>query len=227
MPRGRQVDVKSNEITVFKTVFDVIPDLAGHVVVADALHTQREHARYLHGRQAFYLFPVAENQPKLFAAIDALPWESTPVGYAEEGKAHGRHERRVTKVLPAPPGLPFPHAKQVILTERITTGRGDDKTHAVAALAVTAVPARLAGPADLAGMIRGHWGIESLHHVRDVTYQEDSSRVRIGSAPRIMASARNQAISLAGIAGWTNAAQATDHYRSHPADALQLLGLTM
>jgi hypothetical protein len=42
-----------------------------------------------------------------------------------------------------------------------------------------------------------------------------------------MASARNQAINLARIAGWTNTAQATDHYRDHPADALQLLGLTM
>jgi predicted transposase YbfD/YdcC len=223
----RQVDVKSNEITVFQAVFNVLADLSGHVVVADALHTQREHARYLHRRDAFYLFPVAENQPKLFAAVNAMPWETTPVGYAEEGKAHGRHERRVTKVLPAPPGLPFPDAKQVILTERITTGRGDDKTHAVAALAVTAVPARLAGPADLARMIRGHWGIESLHHVRDVTYLEDSSRVRTGNAPRIMASARNQAINLAQIAGWTNTAQATDHYLHHPADALQLLGLTM
>jgi predicted transposase YbfD/YdcC len=160
-------------------------------------------------------------------AIDALPWESPPVGYAEEGKAHGRHERRVTKVLPAPPCLPFPHAKQVILTERIATGRGDGKTHAIATLAVTAVPARLAGPANLAGMFRGHWGIESLHHVRDVTYRKYFSRVRTGSAPRIMASARSQAINLAGIAGWTNAAQATDHYRSHPADALQLLGLAM
>lgn len=223
----RQVDVKSNEITVFEPVFDVLADLTGHVVVADALHTQRKHARYLHRRDAFYLFPVAENQPKLFAAINALPWEAAPVGYAEEGNAHGRHELRVTKVLPAPPGLPFPYAKQVILTERITTGRGDGKTHAVAALAVTAVPARLAGPADLANMIRGHWGIEALHHVRDVTYREDSSRVRTGNAPRIMASARNQAVSLARTAGWTNTAQATDHYSHHPADALQLLGLTM
>lgn len=206
----RQVDVKSNEITVFKTVLDVLPNLSGHVVVADALHTQRAHARYLHGREAFYLFPVAENQPKLFAAVDALPWETAPVGYAEEGEAHGRHELRITKVLPAPPGLPFPHAKQVVLTERTTTGRGDDKTHAVAALAVTAVPPRLAGPADLAGMIRGHWGIESLHHVRDVTYREDSSRVRTSSTPRIMASARNQAINLARTAGWNNTAQAND-----------------
>jgi hypothetical protein len=67
-------------------------------------------------------------------------------------------------------------------------------------------------------------GIEAL---RDVTYREDSPQVRTGSAPRIMASARNQAISLAHIADWTNTTQATDHYSHHPAHALQLLGLTM
>jgi predicted transposase YbfD/YdcC len=97
----------------------------------------------------------------------------------------------------------------------------------VAALAVTSIPARLVGPAALATMVRGHWGIESLHHVRDTTYREDHSRVRTGSAPRVMASVRNQAISLANTAGWKNIAQATDHYRDRPADALQLLGLTM
>lgn len=223
----RQVDVKSNEITVFRGVLDVIGDLAGHVVVADALHTQREHARYLHGRDAFYLFPVAQNQPKLFAAVNALDWDNTPIAHTTQDKGHGRLERRTTKVLPAPTDLPFPHARQVVLTERITTGRGDDKIHAVAALAVTSTPAHLAGPADLATMIRGHWGIESLHHVRDTTYREDHSRVRTGSAPRVMASVRNQAISLANTAGWKNIAQATDHYRDRPADALQLLGLTM
>src|SRR5256885_12843753 len=26
--------------------------------------------------------------------------------------------------------------------------------------------------------IRGHWGIEALHHVRDVTYGEDASQIR-------------------------------------------------
>lgn len=223
----RQVDLKSNEITVFQDVLDVIGDLAGHVVVADALHTQREHARYLHGRDAFYLFPVAENQPKLFAAVNALDWDSAPEAFVTNDKGHGRLERRTTRVLPAPADLPFPHARQVVLTERTTTGRGDDKVHAVAALAVTSTPAHLVGPAGLATMIRGHWGIESLHHVRDTTYREDASRVRTGTAPRVMACIRNQAISLARTAGWKNIAQATDHYRDRPADALQLLGLTM
>jgi predicted transposase YbfD/YdcC len=223
----RQVDVKSNEITVFAAALDVIPDLSGHIVVADALHTQRAHARYLRRRRGFYLFPVAENQPNLFAAVDALPWHTAPVAHVQEGPNHGRNERRVTKVLPAPKELPFPDARQVILTERTTTGRGDNKIHAVAALAITSAPTDLAPPTDLAAIIRGHWGQEMIHHVRDCTYREDQSRVRTGHAPRIMAAARNLAISLANIAGWKNIPQANDHYRTHTTDALQLLGLSI
>ncbi len=29
--------------------------------------------------------------------------------------------------------------------------------------------------------IRGHWGIEALHYIRNVTYGEDSSQTRTGS----------------------------------------------
>ncbi len=41
--------------------------------------------------------------------------------------------------------------------------------------------------AQLAALIRGHWSVEVLHHTRDVTYREDASRARTGTAPRIMA----------------------------------------
>ncbi|MFG2071218.1 hypothetical protein [Nonomuraea maritima] len=41
-----------------------------------------------------------------------------------------------------------------------------------------------------------------------------------------MAGLRNLAIGLARLIGWTTIAAATDHYRSHPDDGLQLLGLT-
>ncbi|MFB4294547.1 hypothetical protein ACBI99_43390 [Nonomuraea sp. ATR24] len=45
------------------------------------------------------------------------------------------------------------------------------------------------------------------------------------TAPRILAGLRNLGIGLARKLGWTDLA-ATDRYRSHPADVLQLLGLT-
>ena len=48
--------------------------------------------------------------------------------------------------------------------------------------AVTNLTAAQASPARLADWIRGHWGIEALHHIRDVTFAEDACQVRTGAA---------------------------------------------
>ncbi|WP_372512205.1 transposase [Frankia umida] len=57
-------------------------------------------------------------------------------------------------------------------------------------------------PAELAGYVRGHWTIENrVHWVRDVTYREDTSKVRTGPLPRLMATLRNLAIGLIRLAG--------------------------
>jgi hypothetical protein len=41
--------------------------------------------------------------------------------------------------------------------------------------AVTGLPFEQASPARLADLIRGHWAIEALHHICDVTFAEDAS----------------------------------------------------
>jgi hypothetical protein len=41
-----------------------------------------------------------------------------------------------------------------------------------------------ATPAQLGQLIRDHWKIEALHHVRDTTFAEDASQLRTGNAPR-------------------------------------------
>jgi predicted transposase YbfD/YdcC len=46
--------------------------------------------------------------------------------------------------------------------------------------------------AQLAAWIRGHWQIEALHHLRDVSYGEDASQIRAGSGPQAMARLRNR-----------------------------------
>lgn len=75
--------------------------------------------------------------------------------------------------------------------------------------------------------IRGHWRLEALHHVRDITFAEDASRIRTGTAPRVIVSIRNLVIALQQAIGWTNHAAACDHYRDRPDHALQLLGLAI
>ncbi|GAB2929647.1 hypothetical protein GCM10027075_32470 [Streptomyces heilongjiangensis] len=68
---------------------------------------------------------------------------------------------------------------------------------------------------------------------RDVTFSEDASRVRTGTAPRTphpapraMATLRNRAIGLMRQAGWTDIAAAADHYRPRPRHATAMLRLT-
>ncbi len=58
----RVVDGKSNEIRAFAPLLDGI-EIAGAIVTADALHTQREHADYLLGRAAHYLLTVRATSP--------------------------------------------------------------------------------------------------------------------------------------------------------------------
>jgi hypothetical protein len=71
------------------------------------------------------------------------------------------------------------------------TGRkGSRRTETV--YAITDLEPHQARPDELATWIRGHWQIENgLHWVRDVTFAEDLSRVRIGAGPQVMAALRN------------------------------------
>ncbi|MFE9633380.1 transposase [Streptomyces sp. NPDC006463] len=64
-----RVPDKTNEITCFAALLEPF-DLAGVVVTADALHTQRAHARFLvDEKQAHYLLTVKANQPALHPAL--------------------------------------------------------------------------------------------------------------------------------------------------------------
>jgi hypothetical protein len=68
----REIAAKTNEIPEIKPLLAPLP-LHGRVVTADALHTQRETARFLvEDKHAHYLFTVKENQPTLYGDLKAL-----------------------------------------------------------------------------------------------------------------------------------------------------------
>lgn len=67
----RQVDGKTNEITEFKPLLEPL-DLKGKVVTADAMHTERDHARFLvEEKGADHLFIAKGNQSALQEALKA------------------------------------------------------------------------------------------------------------------------------------------------------------
>lgn len=208
-----QVGAKTNEIPMFAPLLDGLADagvdLTSAVITADALHTQRAHAKYLHERGAGFVFTVKHNQPTLFTALDALDWAAVPIAAREVDTSHGRVTTRTIQVLPAPADLPFPHVNQAWLVERYITDAAGTPLSAVAALGVTNLPTQPGTPECLASLVRQHWGIESLHWLRDTVYREDNSTVRTRSGPRVMAALRNLAIGAIRLTGRRDITEAT------------------
>lgn len=213
-----QVSEKGSEVAAFATVLDEL-DLADVPGTADALHTHRGHADYLHARGGHYLMTIKANQPRLLSRVRALPWAEIGVAASERARGHGRAGSRAVSVVSLNPcpdlgGEFFPHAAQAIkLVRRRRPLRPGGRWRTVTVYAITSLSGLDADPTLLARWIRGHWGIENrLHWVRDVTYDEDRSAVRTGHGPQVMAAFRNLAITTLRLSGASNIAAALRHH---------------
>lgn len=220
------VGVKTNEIPHFAALIDQLGDVTDTIITADALHTQREHAELLHAKGAHYVFTVKTNQKRLRERIASQTWAPLPVQHTVTEKGHGRTTTWQITCQIAQPWIGFPHAAQTIRLTRDRTSHATGESTREHVYAITSLPPADTSPAELARLIRGHWGIENrLHWVRDVTYDEDRSQIRTGNGPRVMAAIRNLAISIHRLAGATNIAAATRHAMRNPEHARTLTGL--
>ena len=218
--------------------------MKGAVVTADALLTQRDIARNIVEDQgADYVFTVKDNQPTLRKDIEdpricsrrtnrrrndgSRPTRCLrrrrlfPPQHRTVDKGHGRIEtREIWTSTELNNYANFPYIGQVFRIRRTTTDLDGNlvkgRTSSVETVyGLTSLPPHRASPPRILAYNRGHWEIENrLHHVRDMTYDEDRSQVRRGRGPNAMASVRNVAISLLRLAGAESIAAAT---RSSPA----------
>jgi predicted transposase YbfD/YdcC len=221
------VAAKSNEIPAFAPLLDaiekVLGSLHGLLFVADALHTQNNHAAELAARGAHLLIPVKGNRPTLFAQLKTLPWAQIPIGDQTRDRGHGRSETRTVKAitLHTPGGILFPQAEQAVRITRTRTDASSGKTTRETAYLTLSLPAADAHPADLQQWIRAEWLIENqVHHVRDVTFREDSHQARTGNGPAVTATLRNTAIGYHRANGDTNIARATRRANRRPHDLI-------
>jgi predicted transposase YbfD/YdcC len=91
--------------------------------------------------------------------------------------------------------LCFPFAAQVARVDRRRENLRTGQQSTERVWVITSLPAERASEQDLAALVRGHWSIENqLHWRRDVSFQEDRSRVRHPRGARTMATLRNLAI---------------------------------
>jgi predicted transposase YbfD/YdcC len=223
----RQVDGAPGEVPAFQPLLADL-DLAGVVVTADALHTHADAAEFLvAGKQAHYLLTVKANQPTLLDRCVRLPWHHVPVLDRTRDRGHGRVELRTLKAVTVH-HFGFPHTAQVIQVTRKVRDLGTRRWRTVVVYAVTSLTFAQASPARLADLLRGHWTIENgLHQVRDVTFAEDASQVRTGTAPQVMACLRNLAIGTLSHARPVNLAAALRRHARDPARPLATLGITL
>ncbi|MET7550875.1 hypothetical protein ABZS94_34915 [Streptomyces sp. NPDC005500] len=165
------------------------------------------------------------NQKKLHKQLKCLPWKQIPLQGRTRVAGHGRGEIRRIKVCTVN-SLLFPGACQPVQLKRRRVDRKTGKVSIKTVYAVTSLTAKQATPAELARLIRSHWKIEALHHVRDVTFAEDVSQLRTGFAPRAMATWRNLAIGALRLAGKSSIAASLRHNARDASRPLALLGLT-
>jgi predicted transposase YbfD/YdcC len=192
----QKVADKGSEITGFAALLAAL-ELEDAVVVADALHTQREHARVLVEEfGAHYAFPVKRNQPELWKACRKVPWQGVRAAFRSTVRAHGRIDTRVVEVVSFA-GLDFPYARQVARITRYRTVQVTGKRSRETVYVITDLSCGQADPQRIGEIVQAEWGIENkIHYVRDVTFGEDVSRIRTGHGPQNMATLRSVAMNF-------------------------------
>jgi len=149
---------KTTEVTALPALLAPF-DLTGATVTADALHTTREQARYLvEEKNAHFVLVVKRNQPRLHAALRALPWKECTAVRHDREQGHGRRETRSVRVLTVTGlGLDFPHVAQAVKIHRYRTDAKSGKTTRQTVYAITDMTSRQASPQRLGQLARGHW----------------------------------------------------------------------
>jgi len=208
----RQVPDKRGESTVIADLLTPL-DVAGMMLTLDALHTTKKTARLITGPlNAHYTLILKGNQPLALQAAQAL-LSGTDTEFidsmdVDEDRGHGRTERRTLRVAPCDDTV-IPGARQVFRLRRDTGGLDGVRTSKEIIHGIVSVDADQAGPEHLNHYARGHWAVENrLHWTRDVTFHEDDSQLRTGTAPRAIANCRNLSLNTCRLAGRANIAYA-------------------
>jgi len=189
----------SHEIAAMPALLQVL-DLKGALVTMDAAGCQKEIVQQIRQQGGDYLVAVKGNQPALQRAVHAAferageaEFSGCPMAATVED-AHGRHEERYVTVIRHPEGLPAEWvdvgAVVMVGRERAVAGRNASTAHYY-------VTSLRCSAKELAGYVRGHWGVENgLHWCLDVSFGEDANRTRDPNAGANLGVIRRVAASL-------------------------------
>jgi len=192
------VPEKTNEITAVPELIKML-DIGGCILTADAMSCQKTIVAEIVRKKADYVIGLKGNQSGLLEYAELLyegirkePGLYEVKSIVTRDKGHGRQEVRTYYLSTELSGLhqqkEWKGLKAIGMVHSVIT---DIKTGE----ATEAYRYYITSITDIeafARAVREHWGIEaSLHHVLDVSFQEDASKIRKDNAPDNMAVIRH------------------------------------
>jgi predicted transposase YbfD/YdcC len=201
---------KSNEITAIPQLLESI-DTSGDVITIDAMGCQKEIVRTIRRKNADYVLMVKENHPTMHSEIveyfnmldrDAHKDELCAEWKSVSEKDHGRIEQRTTTIANAKwfkdrllwqdmKTVIRCHCKRQSVDKTSETGWKTSEYNRYYISSLTASAERFGY------IVRQHWSIENqLHWSLDVSFSEDTSRVRKDHAPENLDILRKIALRL-------------------------------
>lgn len=185
-----KVSEKSNEITAIPKLLDLI-DIKGAVITIDAMGCQRDIARKIVEGEAGYILALKGNQGSLCDDIGLFVAEQRKLGFRDTktsahlddvDKDHGRIEQRRCTVIHDVAWVQelheWPGLKSIIILDSSRESAGKIQTETRLYISSLTQEAAQAAP-----LVRGHWGVETMHWVMDMVFRDDECRVRKDHAP--------------------------------------------
>ena len=181
----KTVDNKTNEIPAVKELIDML-DVKGMIITADAMHCQKETAEKIVNNGGDYVLQLKANQKSfyedVYAMFDDKYMDETDKNceyeiYKTEEKSHGRIERRTCYVLNEIAFFTDYLANWKGLKKIFAVVREVEKDNKVTKEISCYLSSKNTTAENLLSYTRKHWEIESMHHILDVTYDEDRCKL--------------------------------------------------
>lgn len=200
----KTVEDKTNEIPAVQELIDML-DVEGLIITADAMHCQKETAKKIIENGGDYVLQLKANQKSFYEDVYAMfddkymsetDKECEYEIYKTQEKKHGRIETRTCYVL----------NEVAFFTDYVNTWKGLKKIFAVKRKVEKDeriseemscyLSSKNASAKELLEYTRNHWQIESMHHILDVTFDEDRCKLLSKRAQENMNIFRKMGVSI-------------------------------
>ena len=200
----KTVEDKTNEIPAVQELIDML-DVEGLIITADAMHCQKETSKKIIENGGDYVLQLKANQKSFYEDVYAMfddkymsetDKECEYEIYKTQEKKHGRIETRTCYVL----------NEIAFFTDYVDTWKGLKKIFAVKRKVEKDeriseemscyLSSKNASAKELLEYTRNHWQIESMHHILDVTFDEDRCKLLSKRAQENMNIFRKMGVSI-------------------------------